>query len=358
METVYLITGVTGFLGNTVAAKLAEQGQTVVGLRLPGDKSAELPGIEYVDGDVSKIDTLSPFFDHAAGRRAIVIHCAGIVSIASRDDRLWKVNVTGTKNVTDLCQKYQVEKMVYVSSVHAIEEKPPGQVITEAEEFSPDRVKGAYGKSKAEATEYVRRAAQNGLNAMIVHPSGIIGPGDRSGGYMTAMFRAYLKGRFPVAIQGGYDFVDVRDVADGILQCAEKGKPRESYILSNAYITVREMFDILSEISGRKKPFGTLSIKAVRLLAPALERLQRLSGSPPLVTPYSIDTLGSNGNFSHAKAARELGYTLRPIRETLTDIVTWLQAEGAAGERAGTRRKRPHQAARTAGTPSGANLHI
>lgn len=325
MDTVYLITGVTGFLGSTVAKKLVEGRRKVVGLILPGDKSAQLPGVQYISGDVSELESLRPFFDCAAGRCAIVIHCAGIVTIASRNALIWKVNVTGTKNIVDLCIEYQISKLIYVSSVHAIEEKPFGQTITEVEEFSADFVKGIYGKSKAEATEYVRKAARNGLNAMIVHPSGIIGPEDHACGYMTAMFRAYLKGYFPVAIQGGYDFVDVRDVADGILQCAGKGKPGECYILSNEYITVREMFDILSDILGRRKPYGTLPMKPIKLLAPALERIQNIAKLPLLVTSYSMYTLGSNGNFSHEKAARMLGYTPRPVKDTLTDIVAWLK---------------------------------
>lgn len=120
--------------------------------------------------------------------------------------------------------KYGISRLVYVSSVHAIPEKEKGQVIRETNRFSASLVKGIYGKTKAEATAYVKRAAQKGLDAVIVHPSGIIGPGDDAKGYMTETIRLYLRGYFPTAIEGGYDFVDVRDVAEGIINCAELGK--------------------------------------------------------------------------------------------------------------------------------------
>ena len=134
---------------------------------------------------------------------------------------------------------------------------------------------------------------------MIVHPSGMIGPEDYSCGYMTETIKAFLKGYFPCAVEGGYDFVDVRDVADGIVKCTERGKSGESYILSNEYITVKRMFEILGKVSGKRKVRGTIPLKLLHLIAPICEKGERMTGCPLLVTPYSVYTLGSNGNFSH-----------------------------------------------------------
>lgn len=126
-------------------------------------------------------------------------------------------------------------------------------------------------------------------------------------------------------MEGGYDFVDVRDVADGIVKCIEKGKTGETYILSNEYITIKRMFDILSKIAGKSRPHGTIPLNIVRLAAPLCEKTRKAIGGTLLVMPYSVYTLGSNGNFSHEKAENELGYAVRPIEETLADIVMWLQ---------------------------------
>lgn len=327
MEEIYLITGATGFLGNAVAKELVRHGQKVVGLRLPGDKAHLLPEVEYQLGDITKPYTLDKFFASAEGKQAVVIHCAGMVTIASKNSQVWNVNVDGTRNIVDLCEKHQIAKFIYVSSVHAIREGDTGQTIKEEKQFSASLVKGIYGKSKAEATAYVLKAAERGLNAMVVHPSGIIGAEDFSRGHMTEMILAYLKGYFPCAVEGGYDFVDVRDVADGIIKCIEKGKAGETYILSNEYVTVKRMFEILSKITGKSRPHGTISLKAVRFVAPLCEKAGEITGGTLLVTPYSVYTLGSNGNFSHEKAETELGYTVRPIEETLADVVMWLRKE-------------------------------
>ena len=134
--------------------------------------------VEPYYGNLTEKDSMRDFFA-AGGENFCVLHCAGIVSIASNPGKmLYSVNVQGTQNIIDLCREYHAAKLVYVSSVHAIPEKPAPQTITETHQFTPDEIDGDYGKSKAMATALVLKAAQEGLNASVVHPSGIIGPGD------------------------------------------------------------------------------------------------------------------------------------------------------------------------------------
>lgn len=329
IEEIYLVTGATGFLGREVVKKLVGLQKNIVGLRLPGDKAHLLPGVEYQMGDITKPYTLKKFFEMADGKKAVLIHCAGLVTIASEEERAWSVNVDGTRNIVDLCEKYNIHMLIYVSSVHAIEEMAKGQIICETKKFSASKVKGIYGKSKAEAASYVQKASERGLHTVIVHPSGLLGPEDYSGSYMTEMIKAFCKGYFPCAVEGGYDFVDVRDVADGIIRCIEDGKSGETYILSGEYITIKKMFDILANVSGKHRVRGAVPIKVVGWIAPFCEKIGKAVGNPMLITPYSVYTLGSNGNFSHKKAEDELGYLPRPIEETLADVALWLQKEGA-----------------------------
>ena len=211
MKDLYLITGAAGHLGSTIVRRLLELDKSVRVLVLPDEKNVPEGDVEVCYGDIRKQGSLTTFFDNPEKKELIIIHCAGIVSIASKyQQEVYEVNVLGTKNIIDLSQKNQVKKFIYVSSVHAIPEKEKGKIISEVSEFNPDDVVGLYAKTKSEATSYVLKAANEGLNASVVHPSGIAGPYDYGRGHMTALVIDYYKGRLTSAVDGGYDFVDVR----------------------------------------------------------------------------------------------------------------------------------------------------
>lgn len=322
----YLVTGATGFLGRAVAEELVRRKAQVHALVLHDDPCINLlpKEVHTVIGDVCDKGSLSDFFADADGRTC-VIHCAGIVSVASRPgSRLYQVNVGGTWRVLRQCMAHDVGKMVYVSSVHAIPEKPKGCIITEDCEFSPGLVDGDYAKSKAAATELVFDAAERGLNASIVLPSGIIGPGDLQGGSFTSMARSFLAGKLPLAVRGGYDFVDVRDVANGILACSESGEPGKGYILSGCYVTIRRMLQLVGKAAKLKYRPICLPLGLARLAAPYYERRSLRERKPLFFTPYSVSVLASNGQFSHTAASECFAYQPRPMEETLRDMTAWL----------------------------------
>ena len=325
----YLITGATGFLGRAVAEELVRRRAQVHALVLHNDPYIHLlpKEVHTVVGDVCVKNSLADFFADA-GSRTCVIHCAGVVSVASRPgSKLYQVNVGGTWRVLRQCMKRNVGRLIHVSSVHAIPEKPKGCIITEDCEFSPGLVDGDYAKSKATATELVFDAAKRGLNASIVFPSGIIGPGDIQGGSFTSMAKSFLSGKLPFAVRGGYDFVDVRDVAGGILGCAMSGKSGEGYILSGRYITIKEMLDIIGKAAGLRHRPLCLPLGLAKLAAPYYEKRCIRKKKPLFFTPYSIAVLGSNGYFSHKKASGVLSYKPRPIEETLRDMTEWLRQQ-------------------------------
>ena len=322
----YLVTGATGFLGRAVVEELVRRRAQVYALVLHNDPYIDLlPKEVHTDiGDVCDKSSLADFFA-GADSRTCVIHCAGIVSVASRPGpRLYQVNVGGTWKVLRQCMEHDVGKMVYVSSVHAIPEKPKGCIISEDCEFSPGLVDGDYAKSKAAATELVFDAAERGLNASIVFPSGIIGPGDLQGGSFTSMAKSFLSGKLPFAVRGGYDFVDVRDVANGILACSESGEPGKGYILSGCYVTIRRMLQLVGKAAKLKYRSICLPLGLARLAAPYYERRSLRERKPLFFTPYSVSVLASNGQFSHAAASERFAYQPRPIEETLGDMTAWL----------------------------------
>ena len=330
----YLVTGATGFLGRAVAERLVRRRAQVYALVLQNDPYINLlpKEVHTVIGDVCAKNSLADFFADADSRTC-VIHCAGIVSVASRPGpRLYQVNVGGTGQLLQQCMAHKVGKLVYVSSVHAIPEQPKGCPITENCEFSPGLVDGDYAKSKAAATELVYDAAACGLNASIVFPSGIIGPDDLQGGSFTSMARSFLAGKLPFAVRGGYDFVDVRDVANGILACSESGEPGKGYILSGHYVTIRRMLQIIGAAAKRRYRPICLPLGLARLAAPYYERRSLKDRKPLFFTPYSISVLASNGCFSHAAASKCFAYQPRPLEQTLRDMAAWLIAQKEAGK--------------------------
>ena len=169
---------------------------------------------------------------------------------------------------------------------------------------------------------------ENGLNACVVHPSGIVGPEDYNLGSISSMIISYCRGRPPLGVEGGYDFVDVRDVASGILACCEKGVPGECYILSSEYVSIRTLLGRLQAESRGKRVLAFVPTVLAKILSPFAEGFSLLRREKPCFTPYSVAVLASNGHFSHAKATHDLGYSPRKFADTLRDTFRWLREKG------------------------------
>lgn len=328
MKSIYIVTGACGHLGNTIVRKLIDRGETVRGFALPSDPAEALPaGVVLTRGDVRDKDSMRPLFDRQADEQLIVIHTAAVISIRSRlTQALRQVNVQGVKNVVELCREYGARRLVYVSSVHALPEQPGHGQIAETDEFHPAWVKGAYAKTKAEATDYVLRQAEAGLDVVVVHPSGIIGPGDYGENHLNHMLRDCMTGKLRAAVKGGYNFVDVRDVADGCIAAADRGVKGECYILSGRHYDIKELLELVKEQGGNYRIRAYLPVGLAKLAAPFFQLADKVHRRQPLFTSYSMDTMKSNDHFSNKKARTQLGFRVRSMKETVRDTVSWLRA--------------------------------
>ncbi len=325
MKQVYIVTGANGHLGSTIMRHLCKQKKQVRGLILPGETGKDDALVQYIHGDVRDEESLQPLFEGLQGEQIVVIHTAGIVDISGEVTRdLYDVNVGGTRNMVRLCLQHGVKRMVYVSSVHAIPETGRWRVLKEVKHFSPARVVGGYAKTKAEATQLVLDAVDQGLDAVVVHPSGILGPYDSTGNHLVQLVSDYIHGKLPACVRGGYDFVDVRDVAAGCIAAAEKGRTGECYILSNRHYEVKDVLQMVKEVEGGRK-LPVLPLWMAKAAAPVLGWVARLRHHRPLYTGYSLYTLNSNDRFSHDKATRELGYHPRDLLQTIADTIAWLK---------------------------------
>jgi dihydroflavonol-4-reductase len=325
---VIVVTGATGHLGNVLVRELLAQGQVVRALVLPDDDCRPLAGlnVEIAHGDITDPKSLESAFAGAG----LVLHLAGIVTILPRmAEALERVNVGGVRNVAAACRATGVRRLVYTSSIHAIAEPPHGTVIDESQPFDPDRVLGDYARSKARATLLLLDEVRKGdLDAVICCPTGIIGPWDYGISSIGQLILDFASGRLKSYVSGAYDFVDVRDVACGLILAAEKGQMGRHYIFSGAQVQVLELMEELARDIGYPAPtyrIPSVIARAAGILASVYYQLLRRR---PVFTAYSIDVLQSNSQVSSARAREELCFTTRPWQESIRDHVEWFRAEG------------------------------
>ena len=331
-NNVYLVTGAAGFLGGTICRQLIERGDQVRAFVLPNDPAMKyVPGeAEIVEGDLSDMDSLQALFEGLKGKDIIVLHIASIVTVnPDYSHKVMDVNVTGTKNIIAMCEKYGVKKLVYCSSTGAIPELPKGKVIKEVSQFDDMSVLGCYSQSKALATQAVLDAVKYlGLNACVVHPSGILGPEDFAVGETTSTLIRIINGEMPAGIDGSFNLSDVRDLAAGTIAAADKGRSGECYILANEEVSFRDFADMVCHESGCRKIGMFLPLWAANLMGSLMEKNAKRTGKKALMTTFSVYNLARNNNYSSEKAKQELGYTTRPYQETIHDEVEWLKNTG------------------------------
>lgn len=329
MNKVFIITGANGFLGNNIIRKLPKDVQ-IRALVLPNDKLHSLDGLncKIYKGDVTKKETLEDIFNVDTNCELYVIHCAAIVYIKTKyNPQVYDVNVNGTKNIVDMTLQKNA-KLIYVNTVHSIPEKLNNSIMKEISEFDSSKVVGQYAKTKAEAANYVlKMVKEKNLNACIVQPSGIIGPYDFGNSHLTQLILDCANNKLRACVTGGYDFVDVRDVADGILNACKYGKPGQCYILSNRYVKVTELVNLICDALNHKKIRTLIPMWIAKFTAPLSEIYYKILKQPPLYTKYSLYTLTSNANFSNQKAKEELNFKNRDIKDTIYDTVKWLKEQ-------------------------------
>lgn len=329
MKRIFAVTGAAGHLGRYVVSQLLEKGEQVRGLFLPSETFTNPDGSKRAPdafiGDIRDRSSVDAFLAHDPDADLNVVHCAGMISIDDQPNPLIAdVNVNGTKVMLSAAKAASVRRFVYVSSIHAVPELPQGTVQSEISHFDPALVVGEYAKTKATATQLVLDAAAEGMDALTVHPSGIVGPNSPMSAMMTKLAMDFLRGRLPIAVKGGFDFVDVRDVAAGILRALEVGRKGESYFLTNQFYRIRDILDAIAESSGKPKTRIYLSTGFVRIFTPFVGWLSQLRGTKPLFTAYSMYTLAQNALYTNRKAVNELRFRTRPIEETVRDLVGWL----------------------------------
>lgn len=324
------VTGAYGFLGNVIVRKLLNKGyRTNVLLHKTNNTLPEDRRIKIVRGDVRNISDLEALCKNTFA----IIHCASFISIVNYQKKLLEeINFSGTKNVLEICKKLKLQKLVYIGSVEAIG-KLHDNAHSEKEGFNPDHTLIPYGASKARASlEVTKFSSQFGkehdCSVSIIAPSGIVGPFDNMSSDIGRMIQQYLKKKLlAYPSEGGFCFVDVRDVATAAILAAEKIKNREYYIISSEYVTVEKMMKQLEEITQISKPKLTIPLWLLYVVGVFFETWSRFFGGKPIFTTGSVRVLRSHLKVSSLKIKSELNLHPRSIFNSLKDQIKWYKGE-------------------------------
>lgn len=322
-----VVTGASGHLGANLVRALLDRGRRVRVLVHRNTEAVRGLDVEIARGDVLDPATLRDAFSGAE----VVYHLAAVISLSGdRDGRVHAVNVEGTDHVARTALKSGVRRLVHCSSVHAFDLRAGPAAIDETAPRVPpaSRSHTSYDRSKADGERRVRARIEEGLDAVILHPTSVIGPLDFEPSRMGRFFLHLHRRSLPSLVAGGFDFVDVRDVVEGLVAAAEAGRSGESYLLSGRHHRVRALAEIAAEVTGVPPPRLTAPMWAARLGAPIMGLVTRARRSEPLYTTESLAVLRSRVRVDHAKASAELGHRPRPTAETVRDLYRWFAERG------------------------------
>jgi dihydroflavonol-4-reductase len=319
------VTGGSGHVGANLLRALLAEGHRVRTLVHRSTRAIEGLGVEQVRGDVLDPRSLRELCDGVE----VVYHLAALISIdGDRGGRVERVNVEGTENVTMAALGAQVRRLVHASSIHAFDLRPRGQPVDETRPRSDAPGHPPYDRSKAAGERAVRHACGRGLDAVIVNPTGVLGPHDYGPSRMGRFFLALYWRRLWALVEGGFNWVDARDVARGMMAAARVGRLGESYILSGHWCSVVELSRLAHAINRVSPPRWTVPLAVARVGAPFATLGARLLGRDPLYTTESLRALRAEPRIVRAKAERELGYQVRPLGETIEAVYHWLASDG------------------------------
>jgi dihydroflavonol-4-reductase len=278
--------------------------------------------VEIASGDVCDLASLCRAFDGAE----VVYHLAARISLSMSDWPLLEaVNIKGTRNVVEACFRCGVRRLVHFSSIHALIQEPLHVPVDESRSLVESRRCPSYDRSKAAGEKEVRKGIERGLDAVIINPTGVIGPYDFEPSYFGEALLAIAHRKLPALVGGGFDWVDARDVVVGAMRAEECAPTGANYLLSGHWVSVSGLAALVGEITSVMAPRLVCPLWLAHLGTPFTTAFARLAGTRPLYTGVSLRALKSNRNISHERASRDLGYNPRPFRETIVDTLRWFQ---------------------------------
>ncbi|MFW5747756.1 MAG: NAD-dependent epimerase/dehydratase family protein [bacterium] len=319
------ITGATGHLGANLVRILLEERRNIRVMVRDDLRGLEGLDVETIRGDVTDPASLMRLFSGAD----TVLHLAGRISITGTEDPdLSSINVEGVRKVVDACVESGVRRLVHVSSIHAVSTKPNEEVLDETRKLALGNHHKPYDRSKAAGQLEALKGIDRGLEVVVVNPTAIIGPHDFKVSAMGKVILDIYHHRLPALVDGGYNWVDVRDVAKAVLLAEKEGKSGESYLISGHWRSLLELAAYITRHTGKATSRTAIPYTAALFFSYFSGAFSRISGRPTNFNPFSMQSIRCHRFISHLKATRELGYVPRPFEETVEETMTWFDEAG------------------------------
>ena len=322
-----LVTGATGFIGGNLARELWRREYEVRALVRPGSNTLTIDdtGIEPAPGDILDRDSVT----RAVQGCQAVFHCAAAYTFWAHDPGvIYRTNIDGTRIVLEAAQRAGVSRVVYTSTVSTIG-PAPGGVGAEDAEPDPRHLVGNYKKSKYQAEQVALKLAGQGLPVVVVNPTAPVGPWDVKPTPTGKIVLDFLRGRIPAYLDTGMNVVDVEDVAVGHILAMEKGKPGQRYLLGNRNLSLKEIFDILQELTGKRAPRWLVPFWAA-IGAGYIDWMVEgnLLRREPRIPLEGVKVSQKPMYVNCQKAVTELGMPQSPVEAALEKAVRWFNDYG------------------------------
>ncbi|NNC95118.1 MAG: NAD-dependent epimerase/dehydratase family protein [Chitinophagales bacterium] len=316
------VTGASGHVGPNLCKALIAKGHDVKAMYIDRESSLDNINVERSEGDILNFN----YVKSALKGTEAVFHLACLIGIdGDPDGQIHRVNVEGTRNVVMAALDNGLKKMIHFSTIHSYNEIPSFEELNETrDKVGPDA--NPYDYSKKLSEDEVYKGIEKGLDAIIVCPTSIMGPEDHEPSLLgQAMIDMYNQ-KVPALIPGGYDWVDVRDIVDGTVKAFEKGRSGETYLMGGKFHSMKDLALMMEKATGKLPPKYMTPFWLAKLGLPFMWLQSKFTGKEP---PYSGEVIKifkkANRCVSYAKAERELGYSSRPVQDTVTDMYNWFK---------------------------------
>ena len=316
------VTGGSGHVGGNLVRELLSRGYQVDCLVRSDTRALDNLDVKLVKGDMLNPKEIAPLMTDSD----IVFHSAAFVAVEKiQEDLMHKINVEGSRSIATAAVESGVKKMIHFSSVHAFEQQPTSESLVEARPLVTDPKALPYDRTKAEAQKVVLGYRDQGLEVNVIHPTGIIGPYDFKPSRMGEVLRDITNGNMPFAINNGFNWVDVRDVAKSAVNCVDMGVDGQNYILPGHWASIPHLSTMIKRITGNRTHLVSVPFWMAYLALPFASVSSRISGKRPSFSRGSLQALAIQcKNIPGTLANEHLDHQPRPLLDTIDDTVSWL----------------------------------